>query len=158
MVKKLVVFYSFERNTKLVAESIAKAAGADLLELKPERELQTHGFMKYVWGGRQAFMKEKPELLPLEKNPGDYDVIFIGTPVWAWTMTPPVRSFLAQAKIKGKKIALFCCCENSAGKTIENLKRELEGNEIVGEMVFRKPLDDGKQAGKAREWAKSLAD
>ncbi len=50
--KKLVIFYSFEGNTKLIAENIAQAIGADLLELKPKKKMKSKGFMKFVWGGQ----------------------------------------------------------------------------------------------------------
>ena len=93
--KSLVIFYSFEGNTKLMAENIAQTAEADVLELKPKKEIQSKGFMKYFWGGKAAMMKEKPELLPFDKNIQDYDLIFIGTPVWAWTYSPPLNSFFS---------------------------------------------------------------
>jgi len=55
-----VVYYSFGGNTRFIAESIAEAVGADLLEIKPKKELSSKGFMKYLWGGRQVVMGEKP--------------------------------------------------------------------------------------------------
>ena len=67
--KTLVIFYSFEGSTKFIAQTIANEIGAELLEIKPEKEIVSHGFMKYVWGGKQAVMKEKPALLPFDKNP-----------------------------------------------------------------------------------------
>jgi flavodoxin len=79
--KTIVIFYSFEGNTRLIAENIARAAAADLLELKPKKEIPSHGFMKYVWGGRSTMMKADPELLPYDKDLQRYDLFFIGTPV-----------------------------------------------------------------------------
>ena len=76
--KKLINFYSFEGNTKLIAEKIAKTIDEDILELKPKKEIKTKNFMKFFWGGRQAIMNEKPSLLPLNINPDEYDIVFIG--------------------------------------------------------------------------------
>jgi flavodoxin len=155
--KKLVIFYSFEGNTKFIANSIAKSINADTLEIKPVQELKTKGFMKYVWGGKQATMKEKPELNPLSKNPEEYDVIFIGTPVWAFTFSPPIRSFIFQTKLNKKKIALFCCHEGNPGNTLENMKRKLEGNEIIGKIDFNSVFKNKKACfEKAVNWAKCL--
>ena len=56
--EKIVIFYSFEGNTKLIAENIAKTIGADLLELKLKKEMKSKGFMKYFWGGKAAIMKK----------------------------------------------------------------------------------------------------
>jgi len=107
--KKLVIYYSFEGNTAFVAKAIADSVGADLLELKLKNDPGHKGFMKYVWGGGQVMKKEKPELYAFEKNPQDYDVLFIGTPVWAFTYAPALATLFSTTKLKGKKIALFCC-------------------------------------------------
>ena len=57
--KPLIVFYSFEGNTKLIAEKIAQTVDAEALELKPQKEIRTKGFMKYFWGGKQVLTKVK---------------------------------------------------------------------------------------------------
>ncbi len=156
MSKKLVVFYSFEGNTKFVAEAIARSAGCDLLELKPEKEIKTRGFMKYFWGGRQVIMKKKPKLLPLGKKPEGYDLLFIGTPVWASNFAPALRTFLSENRLKGKKIALFCCYGGSPGEALENMKKELAGNSIIGEIGFKEPKNSGESRKKAEEWARKM--
>lgn len=140
--KSLVVFFSLSGNTRFIAEAIAQAIGADSLELKPTKELRGGNFMKHFWGGKQVVHKEKPELELLEKNAADYDQIVIGTPVWAFTFAPAVRTFFSQVKLAGKKIALFCCCDGMAGKTIENMKKELAGNELVGEIILKRTAKD----------------
>ncbi len=157
--KKLVIYYSFEGNTKLMAESIAKAADAELLQLKPKKEIKSKGFMKYVWGGKAAMMKEKPKLLPLDKNQEDYDLIFIGTPVWAWSCAPPMNSFLFSYPIVDKKIALFCCHGGNKGNIFEKMRELLVGNEFIGEIDFRDPLkhDIEKDIRKAGDWAAKIS-
>jgi flavodoxin len=156
--KVLVVYYSFEGNTRFIAETIAHEIGAEFLVLKPKKEIQTHGFMKYFWGGKQATMKETPELLPLKKNPSDYDFIFIGTPVWAFTFAPPLRSFFSTQKLKGKKVALFCCHGGNMGKTLEQMKEQVMGNTVVGEIDFREPLKNDKEGAMrtAQQWATEI--
>jgi flavodoxin len=156
--KKLVIFYSFEGNTRFVAETIAAKVGADLLELHPQKEISTHGFMKYLWGGRQATMKMKPELLPLDKDPADYDLIYLGTPVWAFTFAPPLRTFLSDHLPARKRIALFCCYDGSRGKVFDHLRTALSGNEIVSENDFPGPLRRKAQTqAKAEKWAEEVA-
>ncbi|MHC4873763.1 MAG: flavodoxin family protein [Planctomycetota bacterium] len=157
--KNLIIYYSFENNTKLIAENIAEAIGADLLDVKPKHEIKK-GFGKYFWGGKQVLMKEKPELLPLDKNWQDYDVIFIGTPVWAWTFAPPLSTFFAANKISDKKVALFCCHGGGKGNIFSKMKAELEGNEILGEIDFLDPLkrDTEENVKKAKEWAEGIVE
>ncbi len=156
--KKLVIYYSFEGNTEFIAKSVADECGADILELKPKKDIKTKGAIKYILGGAQATFKTKPELSPLEKNPDDYDVLFIGTPVWAWSFAPALNSFLSSSNIKGKKIALFCCSGGSSGKTMEDFKKALPGNEFLGESEYLNPLHTDKKGAeeKAREWARHI--
>ncbi len=153
--KKLVVFYSLEGNTKFIAQAIAQSAGADILELRPKKGISSSGFMKYFWGGKQVLTKEKPELLPLEKNPHEYDLIFIGTPVWASTFAPPLLTFFSEEKLRDKKIALFCTYGGNAGLTLEKMEEKLVGNEIMSRIGFKEPLKNNPEecADKAKEWA-----
>mgnify|MGYP005837135737 CR=1 FL=1 len=155
MTKKLVVFYSLEGNTRLIAQTISQATGADLLELQPKQELNPKGFLKYFWGGKQVMMKEKPELLPLTKNPQNYDLLFIGAPVWAWSYAAPLNTFFSNIKLKDKKIALFCCHGGQKGKTFENMRITLADNEILGEKDFLDPLkrEREKAVKAAKDWA-----
>jgi len=156
--KKLVVYYSFEGNTKLIAENIARAIEADILELKPKTEIKSKGFMKYLWGGRQIMQKIKPGLFPLDKDPKEYDILFIGTPVWAWTYTPPLNTFFSSQSLSNKKIALFCCHGGSKGKIFDKMKEALKNNQILGEVDFQDPLkrDTDMNIKKAKEWANKI--
>ena len=154
--KKLVVYYSLEGNTKLIAQKIAEATGADLLELKLKKEtIDPHSLSKYLWGGRQVVMKEKPELFPFEVDPNQYDLLFIGTPVWAWNYSPPINTFLSGTKLADKKIALFCSHGGAMEKTFKNMEKELAGNKIVGKIDFEEPLKNNPEecAEKAKRWA-----
>jgi len=156
--RTLVIYYSFDGNTRLIAESIAKESGADILELKPDKEPPSHGFLKYFWGGRQVVMKKVPSLLPFAHHPADYDLLFIGTPVWAFTYAPALAAFFDRFPVTGKKAALFCCSGGACGKTFEKMRQKLWGNEILGEKHFVEPLRSSSEgaAGEARRWAKSL--
>ena len=142
--KILIVYYSFEGSCKYVAEEISKNLNAEILELKPKTDVKTKGILKYVFGGKQAFSNEKPELLPLEKNINSYDFIFLGTPVWEWNYAPALKTFFSEHKIKEKKMALFCCSGGGKGKTLENMKKELCENEVMGEMEFVNVLKQTK--------------
>lgn len=155
--KKLIVYYSLEGNTKFIAEKMAHGLGADILELKPEKEIDPGSFMKYLWGGKQVTMKETPKLKEYEINLADYDLIALGTPIWAFNFTPPIRTFLKENKIQGKKIILFCTHDGNKGKTFENLSAELSGNEILGEVAFFNVLNNQeKSAAKLDEFIGSM--
>ncbi len=153
----LVVYYSFEGSTRLIAQTIAQALDADLLECKPIKDIRSKGFMKYVWGGRQVVFKKRPQLESFETNPNDYDLIIIGTPVWAFNYAPAIRSFISKANLTKKNIGVFCCHEGAIGKTFENLKKILIGNTIIGEMDFLNvPKHTQENIEKAKNWANTL--
>jgi flavodoxin len=156
--KTLIIYYSFEGNTRFIAETIANTINADILELKPKEEIKSKGFMKYVWGGRQVVRQKSPELIPFDKKPEEYDMILIGTPVWAWTFAPALRTFLTTVKLQNKKIALFCCHGGQVGKTFDKMKVLLNGNTILGETDFEEPLKNDKEynSNRARQWAKEM--
>lgn len=157
--KKLVVYYSYEGNTKCIADSIGNAVGADMLELKVINENKSKGFKKYLWGAKQVFSKKMPEISTIDKDPSQYDIIYIGSPVWAYTYAPAVKSFLSRVNIKGKKVALFCCHGGGKGKTFKNLKGDMGENTYVGEIDFKEPLknDREKDIQRAKEWAISMS-
>jgi flavodoxin len=159
MMKALVIYYSFEGNTRFLAEQMAETTGGELLELKPLEEMKSKGFMKFIWGGKQVMSRKCPDLRPFEKNPADYDLIFIGTPVWAFTYAPALRTFFSRTELSGKKVALFCSCGGGAGKTLPRMREALAGNEILGEICFVEPLRSGTEAKgqQAREWAEQMA-
>jgi len=158
--KKLVIYYSLSGNTKLIATNIAETIGADLLELKPTEDLIDSGLMKYVWGGKQVVRKFEPELLPFAKDPKNYDLIFLGTPVWAFNFSPAINTFLAQHLPAKKQLALFCCHGGIKGKTLENMEELLlkSGNTILGKANFIEPLKikSIEQIQKVKEWAQKI--
>ncbi len=156
--KCLVLYYSFSGNTRLIAETVAKELNADLEELKPVKPLNASGAGYVMWGLRQLVSQNKPPLLPLEHDPKAYDLIVIGTPVWSYTVTPPIRTFLEEHHFTNKKIALFCCHGGNYGKTLDDMKNTLTSNEIIGMADFYDPLkhDTVGNRQKAAAWANTL--
>lgn len=133
--KILVVYYSLEGNTRFLAENIAEMAGADILEIKPVKDISP-GFMKYLWGGRMAMMKSEPELEPYDIDPKGYEMLFIGSPIWAWTFSPPIRTFIARSKLKKKRMALFISHGGGPKEAMTKFKAALKGNKILGEFDY----------------------
>lgn len=158
MEKVLVVYYSLTGNTKLIAEAIANSINSDILELKPVKELNAEGGSKYFWGGFQATMKKKPKLREFDINPLDYDLIILGTPVWAWTYSPPIRSFLSKYDLSEKNIALWTCSQGDGVKAMNKFKEALKSTNILGEIRFQEPKQYGLETSKEKAvlWAKEI--
>ena len=106
--KMLVLYYSQTGNTKAVAEEIATKLGADIEEITMVNPYDT-GFQATI--NRCLQDREQgiiPDIQPVKANVADYDVIFLGFPVWFGTYAPPVQKFLLGADLSGKKIVPFC--------------------------------------------------
>ena len=105
-------------------------------------------------------MRKRPPLLPLDRDPAKYDIIFIGCPVWAWSPAPPIRSFLESCPLDGKKVALFCTHEGGPGKTMKKWRAMLPRSEVLGEFDTFAPLKkDRKESCKnAARWARDIVD
>ncbi|MFX0060431.1 MAG: flavodoxin family protein, partial [Candidatus Heimdallarchaeota archaeon] len=89
-----------------------------------------------------------------------YDLIFLGTPVWAWTFTPPIRSFLSKFDLSGKKIAIWTCSAGNGHKAMERFKKALNGLDILGDIRFQVPLQSNPEEVKkeAINWAKQIVE
>ena len=107
--KTAIVYYSMSGNTEYVANEIAKSRECDLIKLIPEKRYHDTGFKKFIWGGKSAVMGEAPKLQPYSFDADSYDAIIFGTPVWASSITPPLRTFIKEnlEAVKAKKIYLF---------------------------------------------------
>lgn len=105
--KKAVVFYSLSGNTQAAAKEIAEGIGADLIELKLVKPFPTEKSKQLALGGMQAMFGMKPAIQELSKNVKEYDVLILGTPIWAGTIAAPVHSFLNKYQVLDKIVAVF---------------------------------------------------
>ena len=106
--KMLVLYYSQTSNTKAVATEIATRLNADIEEIALVEPYDT-AFQATI--ERCKADREKgilPEIKPLKSNVADYDVVFIGYPVWFGTYAPPMASLLDKVDLSGKKVVPFC--------------------------------------------------
>ena len=106
--KSLVLYFSESGTTKAVAEELQKQLGADIESILPE-EPYSGNFQATM----QRVQKENqsgtlPKIKPLKAKIADYDVIFLGYPIWGGTYASPVASLLKEQDFAGKKIVPFC--------------------------------------------------
>ena len=102
MPSTLVVYYSRTGTTSRVARAIAALLGADSEEIRDT--VNRKGLWGYFLAGRDASRKTETKILPLQHDLSAYDLVIVGTPIWAWTLAAPVRTFLSQY---GKNIRRF---------------------------------------------------
>lgn len=142
----IIIFYSLEGNTRNIAKKLAESLSAEILELRPQKEIDRRKSTKYLFGGKQVLMRTKPLLEPYTFNESRYDLIIFGTPVWALTYAPPLRTFLFDHTFKDTHIGLFCTHEGAPGRTLTQLRALFEENTIVFSKDFnRSKKDYGQQ-------------
>ncbi len=157
--KTLVVYYSKSGNTRHVAEEIAKALGGDMEEIVEIGAKRT-GILGFLRSGRGGMMREKSRIEAPKKRPVDYDLVFVGSPVWGWNLVPAVRSYLAAADIGGKPAAFFCTMgSNGEKKTFESMRELCPNSSVLGELaVLQADLKDpAALAKRVAAWAKETA-
>ena len=156
--KTLVVFYSYDGNSALVAEELQKALGegCDTLELRIADGAKRSGLAKYLWGGRMVFSHSNPALQPYHAAIDGHDLLILGGPVWAGSPAPALRSFIAETKPQGKRIGLFLCHGGGPGKSFDKLRALLSGNVIAGTVDFVNPAKQDR-AAVARQLGEWLA-
>ena len=106
--KILVLYYSQNGGTQAVAQQISTLLGADM-EAIVVQDPYNGNFQETI----ERCLKEKaegilPEIQPLSAKIQDYDIIFLGYPVWFGTYAPPVAALLEQVDLSGKKVVPFC--------------------------------------------------
>ena len=140
--RTLIVYYSLEGNTAFAAEKLAGISGAELLRLEPEKEYPHSGMKKFLWGGKSAVMGEKPPLKPYVFKGEDWDRVIIGFPVWAGTVTPPIRTFVKAhgGELAGKSVAAYACESGAGGeRALKKLAALLDRESFDAELVLIDP-------------------
>ena len=159
--KILVLYYSQTGTTKAVAEEIQKQLGADIEEVVCE--VPYEGTFEQTIQRCQEEMadNEVPAVKPLMANIGDYDLIFLGYPVWFGQYALPIGGLLHAQSFEGKKIVTFCTFGSGGLETsTEALKQALPDSEVtagygvrsvrvdaIGEEVKRFLIEGGYMAG-----------
>ncbi len=136
MSKKLVAFFSASGVTAQAARSLADAAGADLYEIKPAVPYTNADFDWMNKKSRSSIeMNDKssrPAIADTNAHVADYDVVFVGFPIW-WYIAPTIiNTFLERYDFSGKKIVLFATSGGSGfGKTVSNLQPSAPNAKII---------------------------
>ncbi|MGL4608031.1 MAG: flavodoxin family protein [Eubacteriaceae bacterium] len=152
------VYFSLDGNTKLVAEAIGKALECQIISLETIKEFKGNGIGKYFSGGKSVFFKETPPLKPYE-NKLDGDLIILGFPIWASSIASPMRSFLKENNLSGKKVAIFICNKGGGPGKAFNEFEKLQPNAVLVKtlaLVEPKEKETEDQIQRAIDWAKFL--
>ena len=130
--KKLVLYYSETGTTKTVAQELQKQLGADIESIEPVTPYSGNFQETIQRGQREMQSGETPELKPLKSKMADYDVIFIGYPIWFSTYANPIITLVKEQDFAGKTVVPFCTFGSGGLNTSSDaLKKALPKANIV---------------------------
>jgi flavodoxin len=134
MTKTLIVYHSRTGHTRRIARHLADRLGADLDEIRIVQPM--HGVLGYAACAIEAMAGLAPALRPMRHRPADYDLIIVGTPVWFWSLSSPVRSWLENFGSRGKRFAFFCTMGGSGASRVFAAMKELTGREPLATLAL----------------------
>ena len=128
--KVLVLYYSQTGTTQAVAEELQKQLGADIERIEAVNPY--NGDFQATIDRSRVEMEsgELPELNPIQANLADYDVIFIGYPIWFGTYAMPIATLVKENDFAGKTVVPFCTFGSGGGASWKNLKKALPKADI----------------------------
>ena len=128
MSKKLVAYFSASGTTKRAAEHLAKAEGADLFEIKPAVPY-TSADLNWMDKKSRSSVEmsdpsSRPEIAGKLANMAEYDMVFIGFPIWWYVAPRIIDTFVESYDFSGKILVPFATSGGSGmGKTVDELKK-----------------------------------
>lgn len=154
----LVVFFSASGITKEVAQTLSEVANAILYEIVP-KEPYSRADLDWTNEKSRTSLEAKskdsrPQILEKERlNLADFDVIFIGFPIWWYSAPHIIYSFLESYDFSGKVIIPFC---TSGGSELGNAPKEMQ--KCAPKAVFKngKKFSFGANKSSMRKWLNEL--
>lgn len=158
MSKKLVAFFSASGVTAKVAQTLAEVTGADLYEIKPEVPYTKEDLNWMDKKSRSSVeMQDKssrPAIADKDAKIEEYDVIFVGFPIWWYVAPTIINTFLEIYDFSGKTIVLFATSGGSGfGNTVLELKGSVDDSTVIKE---GKVLNGRQTKEELAAWVESL--
>ena len=158
MSRKLVAYFSASGVTAELAKTLAKAASADLYEIKPKAPY-TQADLDWRDSQSRCVIEmqdpsSRPAVADTNANIAPYDIVFVGFPIWAYVAPTIINTFLESYDFSGKTIVPFATSGGSGlGKTTEKLRPSVSGTALwkEGKLLNGKPSQDALAA-----WVKGL--
>ena len=158
MAKTLVAYFSASGVTAKVAAKVAKAANADLYEIKPEVPYTKADLNWMDKKSRSSIeMADKafrPAMADKDAPVADYDTILLGFPIWWYVAPTIINTFLEAYDFSDKKIILFATSGGSGfGNTVAELKPSISADTQI---VEGKVINGIRSDKRIADWVESV--
>ena len=155
--KVLVVYYSLTGHTKDIAEQIAAKTGADIFEIKTVETYSSPSV--YMKSKKELTSKNYPELQGNLPNVADYDTIFVGGPVWWYTMAPALYSYLKVTDFGDARVVPFSTQGSNFGSFYKDFADMAKNAQILQSENFNNIDEKYKEqvSNKINAWLNKLS-
>lgn len=155
MSRTLLAYYTRTGCTGLVATRLAGLLDAQLLQIEePRSRLGLLGYMRCCY---EAVRRRTPRIEPTGIDPGRFDLLVIGTPIWCWHLSSPVRSFAQREGHAAKRVAFFCTMGGAGHKGAFDELQALLGQEPVATLALTDAeIDNAAGAAKIDAFVQTL--
>ena len=133
--RTLVVYYSHSGNTQTIADYIKNALQSNIVRVETAVPYPESYDEHLAQAREEVASGYHPELTSKVENIKDYDVVFVGYPIWVETAAPPIASFLASHDLSGITVIPFCTSGTSSAEASYRLVRSLCPNSTVLEGI-----------------------
>lgn len=138
--KTIVIYYGYGNHTRMIAERIKENLECDILEIKPKVPYSSDYQTVVDETVNNLQTKETPEIEDINVDLENYDRIILGTPVWWYTITPPIRTFLTKYDLSNKVVIPFATNAGWLGSTFDEIK-ELCNGKVKNEFSIKFSTD-----------------
>lgn len=142
MSRKLVAFFSASGVTAKVAETLSETIGADLFAIEPKVPY-TKADLDWMDKNSRSTLEmndpvSRPEIARVRDNMDEYDILFVGFPIWWYVAPTIINTFLESYDLTGKTIIPFATSGGSGmGKTNEKLVPSCKGAKLMEGKVLK---------------------
>jgi flavodoxin len=153
--KILIVYYSRTGTTRIVAEHLSHMLGCDLETIAEPADRR--GILGYWRSIIEARRQSRPPIAAPGNDPSHYDLVIVGTPVWAWSVASPVRSYLAANRGKLPETAFFCTMGGAGGdRTFDQMEGVLGKAPLVRCAIHARDVTTGAYREKLNPFMTAL--
>jgi len=152
----LVVCYSLNGHTRRVAVELARTCNADLETISDS--IDRTGMFGQLRSSLGALMHLRPAIRTSRFTPRDYELVIVCTPVWAWNMASPVRTWLHRHRAELRRVAGACTHGGSGQvKTLDDMAR-LCGRPLLARLaISAQRIEQKTHSRRLQEFAGRIA-
>jgi len=133
--KVLLVFYSRTGRTKAVARQIAEITGGEVEEIRDISDRS--GLLGYIRSGLDGKTRRHSTIQEPRNDPRRYDLLIVGTPIWAGNISSPMRTYLKRFSSGLPPVAVVCTTGGTQTEMIESDLEMIIGKKPVGSICVR---------------------